>query len=308
MNTVQEVIYFKNIYEVCNYLNVSPPKCADIWLDKIKQVWVSPNLTVAPLKSDLYAINLFINGNGTVKVAHWEREMEFPSVYLAPPRQAVSCDLKETILEKYSLFFTENFVEEFPFLSQLIKNYPYFQLDKSIPIKILPEEIEDLFTLFEFFNKEYNNYSPKNREILAACLHIILLKVKDLYDKYYFEQFVEAKNHSEENMVLSFLNLLNKEKKMKDFGYEKSVSFYADSLNVNANYLSRKLKQETGKTIKEHIHNLMIHDAKSLLKQTNLSIKEISYRLDFNEPAHFVNFFKKNVETTPNQFRKTISQ
>ncbi len=37
----------------------------------------------------------------------------------------------------------------------------------------------------------------------------------------------------------------------------------------------------------------MIHDAKSLLKQTNLSIKEISYRLDFNEPAHFVNFFQE---------------
>ncbi|MXS70191.1 helix-turn-helix domain-containing protein [Flavobacteriaceae bacterium W22] len=304
MNSQQEVVYFKNIYDVCDYLNVSPPKCSDIWLDKVKQVWVAPNLTISPLKSDLFAVNLFIEGTGTIKIAHWEKQMEFPSVYLCPPRQTVSCELEESILIKYGVFFSENFIEEFPFLNKLISNYQYFQLDKSIPIKILPEEIDDLIILFEFFNKEYNKYSIKNRTVLASCLHIILLKVKELYDQYYDSQFVGKITHSDENIVVSFLKLLNKEKKNKDFKYEKTVNFYANSLKINANYLSRRLKTETGKTIKEHIHNLIIHDAKSLLRQTNLSIKEISYVLDFNEPSHFVNFFKKNVDITPNQFRK----
>ncbi|SIT25348.1 helix-turn-helix domain-containing protein [Chryseobacterium gambrini] len=305
MGAKQEVIYFRNIYEVCSFLNVSPPQCPDIWLDKVEQVWVAPNLSVAPIKSELFAMNLFIDGGGTIKVAHWEKEMEFPSVYLVPPRQTVSCELTETTLVKYGIFFSENFVEEYSFLKELLADYPYFQADKSIPIKILPEEIEDLVALFEFFNKDYKNYSLKNRPVLAACLYIILLKVKGIYDKYYFEQFSDTKIYHEENLVLSFMNLLNKEKKRNDLAYSKSVSYYADALNVNANYLSRKLKMETGKTIKEHIHNIMIHDAKSLLKQTGLSVKEISFRLDFNEPAHFVNFFKKNVGCTPKQFRES---
>ncbi|MFZ4927964.1 helix-turn-helix domain-containing protein [Chryseobacterium sp. Mn2064] len=307
MKSNQEVIYFKNIYEVCSFLSLEPPNCADIWLDKLEKDWVNPNLNNIPLKSELYVINLFIEGGGTIKVAHWEKQMEFPSIYMVPPRQAVSCELTETRLVKYGIYFSENFVEEYPFLKELLIHYPYFQADKSIPIKILPEEIADLATLFEFFNKDYKNYSLRNRPVLAACLYIILMKVNDLYDKYYYEQFSGSSIHVEENLVLSFLNLINKEKRKNDLAYSKSVGYYADALNVNANYLSRKLKQETGKTIKEHLHHLMIHDAKSMLKQTNLSVKEISFRLEFNEPAHFVNFFKKNVGCTPKQFRNPSS-
>jgi AraC-like DNA-binding protein len=48
----------------------------------------------------------------------------------------------------------------------------------------------------------------------------------------------------------------------------------------------------------------MITFAKSLLRQTELSVKEIAYRLHFNEPTHFNAFFKKQTGFTPQQYRE----
>jgi AraC-like DNA-binding protein len=65
------------------------------------------------------------------------------------------------------------------------------------------------------------------------------------------------------------------------------------------------LKKQTGKTAQEHIHSALLGAAKILLVQTDLSMKEIAYRLSFKEPAHFANFFKKLEKVTPLQYRKS---
>jgi len=41
-----------------------------------------------------------------------------------------------------------------------------------------------------------------------------------------------------------------------------------------------------------------------LLSQTELSIKEIAFKLGFREPSHFNHFFKKQTNLTPALFRK----
>ena len=84
----------------------------------------------------------------------------------------------------------------------------------------------------------------------------------------------------------------------------RSVQFYAGILLVHPNYLNAVVKQSTGKPAIRHIHQQVIDEAKSLLTQTGLSVKEISYRLAFREPAHFHTFFRKNTNQTPNGYRR----
>ena len=48
-----------------------------------------------------------------------------------------------------------------------------------------------------------------------------------------------------------------------------------------------------------------IAEAKSLLQNSALSIKDITYKLGFSETAHFSNFFKKHTNISPVQYRKT---
>ena len=83
-----------------------------------------------------------------------------------------------------------------------------------------------------------------------------------------------------------------------------NIAYFASKLAVHPNYLSSKLKAETGKSAKEHLDAKLIHNAKTLLQQTDFSVKEIAFKLNFKESSHFVNFFKKQTAETPSEFRK----
>jgi AraC family transcriptional activator of pobA len=72
--------------------------------------------------------------------------------------------------------------------------------------------------------------------------------------------------------------------------------------------LDEALKQATGRTAHALVHEHLLRMAQALLVQTSLSIKEIAYQLEFNEPAHFTNFFKKYTQQTPLQFRQREQQ
>lgn len=85
-----------------------------------------------------------------------------------------------------------------------------------------------------------------------------------------------------------------------------SVTYFAETLSTHPNHLSSTLKKYSGKTAQEHIHIAILAAAKTLLMQTDYSIKEIAYSLSFKEPAHFANFFKKWEKITPVQYRKSM--
>jgi AraC-like DNA-binding protein len=84
------------------------------------------------------------------------------------------------------------------------------------------------------------------------------------------------------------------------------VQHFAERLNLHPNYLNSVIKSKTGKTINEWIVVRTLSISRSLLKNTELSVKEIGYRLGFSEPTHFNRFFKKHQNTTPVEYRKSL--
>ncbi|MNY56473.1 HTH-type transcriptional activator RhaS [compost metagenome] len=80
---------------------------------------------------------------------------------------------------------------------------------------------------------------------------------------------------------------------------------YALAQNLHENYLNNVIKSKTGKSVSNWISEKLIAEAKSLLKNSTLSIKEIAYKLGFIETSHFSNYFKKNTKTSPEEYRKS---
>lgn len=73
-------------------------------------------------------------------------------------------------------------------------------------------------------------------------------------------------------------------------------------------YLQRVFKAKTKKTIMEYYVNLKIERAKQLLRETSLSVKEISEKLAFSEPNYFTKTFKRVSGMTPTAYkRRTMS-
>jgi len=87
---------------------------------------------------------------------------------------------------------------------------------------------------------------------------------------------------------------------------ERSVSFYADKMCLTSNYLSGEIKANSGKTASEWINEYVILEAKTLLMYSELSVQEISYRLNFPTQSSFGKYFKKQTGFGPMEFRKMM--
>ena len=83
----------------------------------------------------------------------------------------------------------------------------------------------------------------------------------------------------------------------------RSVTEFANQLNIHVNYLNRAVKETTQKTTTQIIADRILQEAKILLKHSNWSVAEIAFSLGFTEVTHFNNFFKKHVEVSPMKFR-----
>ncbi len=69
-------------------------------------------------------------------------------------------------------------------------------------------------------------------------------------------------------------------------------------------YLFRIFKATTGKTIMEYYISLKIERAKQLLRENELSVREISSLLAFSEANYFTKTFKRFTGLTPSAYRK----
>ena len=95
-----------------------------------------------------------------------------------------------------------------------------------------------------------------------------------------------------------FLSLVS-----ENFMTEKSVAFYAGRMYITPKYLTTLVKSVSGRTATDWIDSFVILEAKNLLKYSDLTIKEIGYRLNFQSIPSFHKFFRKLTGMTPNDYR-----
>ena len=93
---------------------------------------------------------------------------------------------------------------------------------------------------------------------------------------------------------------------MKSF--KISVEDYACRLAISSGHLNRICKDVSGLSPKDVIINFFIDEAKIYLRNFDMSIAEISYELDIEDPAYFTRLFKKKTELTPKEFRSQLGR
>lgn len=84
----------------------------------------------------------------------------------------------------------------------------------------------------------------------------------------------------------------------------KHPAQYAAALAISVSHLNDTVKRITGIPVSTHIQQRSILEAKRLLYFTDLSAKEISYEVGYDDPVHFGKLFKKVTGLTPLRFRQ----
>lgn len=86
---------------------------------------------------------------------------------------------------------------------------------------------------------------------------------------------------------------------------ERNVSFYAERLCLTPKYLSKLVKNVSGRSAPDWIDSFVILEAKNMLRYSDASIKEIVYTLNFPNQSVFYKFFKANTGMTPSEYRNS---
>ena len=87
-----------------------------------------------------------------------------------------------------------------------------------------------------------------------------------------------------------------------------NVDELARRLGVSRNTLNRRFQQEYGITPGKKIRAMRVHQAKQMLVNSDHSVTKVAQLCGFPEPANFVNFFRREVGKTPNEYRVAARQ
>ncbi len=151
----------------------------------------------------------------------------------------------------------------------------------------------------ELNNKEIDEYSIK----IALSYISTLLNTSE---RFYSRQFDSRRIMCNQLASDFFAMLKTHYKDSSTINIQPSVFYFAEKLNVTANYLGDVIKYYSGKSALNLIHEFIIEEAKILLMTSSKNVSEISYRLGFEYPTYFSRLFKKKTNISPLDYRKSV--
>ena len=224
------------------------------------------------------------------------------TIYFTNPGHFKSFEWYE-IEELYLITFTESFLKE-NVHRDIFKEFPFLLAETVAPRVLQPEAFAEFEQIYRQIDKEYHAGSVYKQKIIGNFFVVLLLKIKE----YFWNDYnpIYEGNRSSQIVKTFKRNLEAHYRQLVQARADKvlRVQDYADLQSLHVNYLSNVIKSKTGKTISTWIMEKTIAEAKTLLQNADTPIKEIAWLLGFAESTHFSNYFKKNTDKSPAEYRK----
>ena len=151
-------------------------------------------------------------------------------------------------------------------------------------------------------NSELPMYKDAVRSLISSMVSIAagqwIADINRLRD----EKVVKLNSRSEHKTLTfrQFIKLVS-----ENYTQQRQVIFYADQLCMSPKYLSKLVKDVSGKSALEWIDSYVLLEAKHLLKYSDMPIKEIVFRLNFSNQTVFYKYFKAHTGMTPTDYRNS---
>lgn len=291
--------HFKKISDLHEALGVKPPENPIFSVAYGERDSCDGN-SILEFTSDFYIIGFKKLKSGSMLYGKTKYDHDLGSMSFVKPQQKVVFKNVELEEKGFLIIIHEDFLPGTMFYNE-IRKYGYFDYEVNEALHLSPAEEDIIWNLYFSIEKEYhNNTDELSKAIIVSHLDSMLKYAQ----RFYKRQFINRKELTG-STITKFNALLAanfEERKTKNMGLP-TVALMAEKLNISSRYLTDLLKQETGKTALELIHLFLIGEAKNLLTEGELNISEISHLLGFENTTYFSRLFKKEVGSTPNEFK-----
>ncbi len=295
--------YFQSLYKLHKDGQVD----SDFGLDNSKELfqdsfglYSSAGLKehIGPHKAQYYRIGIGLKGS--IKIDSTIRTMTHfgPFISFTIPGQVFSIFDKSDDFFSYYLLFSEKFIQDAISLKNIFEIFP-FLCNPSLQVFTLSDyEASRIVSIIQVIDEELKNNHSNAREVIQLQIHQILIAAKRSLER----QALITKGISPHlELMIQFRKLIS-----IHFLEHLPLAFYAEKLYVSIPYLNKVIKETTGKSAHGLIDEMILIEAKILLRYTKLSVNEIAYQLSYNDASYFVRLFKKLSGQTPLNYRQML--
>lgn len=263
----------------------------------IKKYIVKTDRNESFLSSNL-SILLIKSGRFKIKLKEIVQDLTAHDLLIIPKNSFCTLMEIEDKLQLYIITFSCDFAFKNTLRKELVDSF-YFLVRKE-PLRINLEDkdylvLSMIYKLIYFVNKDSKNNGYIN-DLQRISFNLFLYELKIIYSKYTSGTILNFSR--KENLTIQFLTILSIHCRK-----QHQVKFYAGALFITPAYLSKIIKDTTGKTAKDFINEAVIIEAKVLLEDLQLTIFEISEELEFASVHNFSDFFKYHTSVSPSQYR-----
>ena len=262
----------------------------------------SPELPYVPYsRRDFYQINLFTSGTLRLEHAGETQLVTAPALVLHNPLTPYACAAQNALAGFFCLF-TADFLHG-PGYAAPVQESALLQLDTR-PVTALNEAQSTFLTqIFRQLLAEADSTYHHKYDLLRTYVQLILHEAQRLRPDLQHPPEASAARR----LAAQFVQVLEQQFPITSPGRPlplHTAEALAAHLGVHVNYLSRVLRQVTGRPTSAHLAERVAQEAKALLRHTDWSIAAIADGLSFADPTYFAHFFRKRAGTSPKVFRQ----
>lgn len=109
-----------------------------------------------------------------------------------------------------------------------------------------------------------------------------------------------VKHYPENNIIKEFQQLIE-----KHIDKNINVSEIASMMDISREHISRIFREHLRTSPRDFLQNYKMRLACHMLKESNMSIKEIAYNLGYDQPGNFIRTFKRYIKLSPKKYRQS---
>ena len=243
-----------------------------------------------------YTFTIVTEGWLTIVYNGQELTLRPNDIYLYSPGLEVTILAAAENYHGICLLADEHMTIESPAVHDLvhIAFVPIVQLHQPV-LSMSPDDAQRLAEKMREITTYLHSTHVYKEKILQMLYAVFLLDLQDVQEKTIVERKVPQRV---EEIFIEFIRLLP-----QHFAEHHDIGFYASQLHISVVYLSRVVRQVSGRTVVDYINQMLLMEASFLLRTSDQSITQIAARLHFADTPSFSKFFSRMKGLSPRDYR-----
>lgn len=202
-------------------------------------------------------------------------------------------------LEAYAILISTDFLNELEIDFRQRSDF-YMNIRQNAVCMLPHAEIAKMKPYYSLLSDNIEKERTETSEIIRGLVRAFSYTVISLMRAYQKQEEENGNTSMDRNK-----QLFNKFMALAKLHHasNRGVKFYANKLFLTPNYLSGVIKEYSGKTVTEWVSDYVILESKIMLRNSEMSIQEIAFKLNFPTQSSFGKYFKKKVGVGPKQYR-----